>query len=123
MDSAGQSDLCSRRCSREPLFSGKLHAAITRRYTKGRDWYDLFWYRSHRPPVEPNLDLLQNALDQTQSAGRLNARDWGGRVRDRIAAADIDTIIADVRPFLERPQDAALLTRDNLLALLPYRKE
>lgn len=105
------------------LYAGKLHAAITRRYTKGRDWYDLFWYRSQRPPVEPNLDLLQNALDQTQGAGRLKAQDWCERVRARIVAADVDAIIADVRPFLERPQDAALLTRENLLALLPSQNE
>jgi len=26
--------------------------------------------------------------------------------------------VDDVRPFLERPQDAALLTRENLLGLL-----
>jgi hypothetical protein len=25
------------------LLAGKLHAAITRRYAKGRDWYDLLW--------------------------------------------------------------------------------
>ena len=101
------------------LCARKLHAAITRRYTKGRDWYDLFWYRSQRPPVEPNLELLQNALDQTQGVGHLEARNWSQRVRARIVAADADAIIADVRPFLERPKDATLLTRENLLALLP----
>ena len=50
------------------LLAGKLHAAITRDYAKGRDWYDLVWYLSQQPPVEPNLALLQNALDQTRGA-------------------------------------------------------
>jgi hypothetical protein len=44
------------------LLAGKLHAATTRKYAKGRDWYDLMWYLSQRPPVAPNLPLLQAAL-------------------------------------------------------------
>ena len=100
------------------LLAGKLHAAISRTYAKGRDWYDLLWYLSHRPPAEPNLTLLQNALDQTAGRGRFDAQDWKALVRARLAAFDMEAIAADVRPFLERPQDASLLSRDNLLALL-----
>lgn len=48
------------------LMAGKIHALITRKYAKGRDWYDLVWYRARRPAVEPNLEFLQNALDQRQ---------------------------------------------------------
>ena len=33
------------------LMAGKIAAVLTRKYTKGRDWYDLAWYLSHRPPV------------------------------------------------------------------------
>ncbi|MFA5262250.1 MAG: nucleotidyl transferase AbiEii/AbiGii toxin family protein [Opitutaceae bacterium] len=100
------------------LLAGKLHAAITRKYAKGRDWYDLMWYLSQRPPVEPSLPLLQNALDQTRGFGRDNAHDWRALVRARLSSFDMDAISNDVGPFLERPQDAALLTRDNLLGLL-----
>lgn len=99
------------------LLAGKLHAAITRKYAKGRDWYDLVWYLSQRPPVEPNLPLLQNALDQTLRTGRHDARDWPALVRTRLGTFDIDAIGDDVRPFLERPQDADLLTRKNLMGL------
>lgn len=98
--------------------AGKLHAAITRKYAKGRDWYDLMWYLSQRPPMTPNLPLLQNALDQTQGAGRRDARSWGALVRERLATLDMQAVRDDVGPFLERPQDAALLTRDNLDELL-----
>ncbi len=100
------------------LLAGKLHAAITRRYAKGRDWYDLVWYFSQRPPVEPNLALLQNALDQPQHAGRNDAHAWAALVRKRLGTFDMDAISDDVRPFLERPQDAKLLTRENLMGLL-----
>lgn len=101
------------------LLAGKLHATLTRKYAKGRDWYDLLWYLSQRPPVEPNLPLLQNALDQTQGPGRFDSRAWGALVRDRLGSIDMNAISSEVRPFLERPQDAALLTRDNLAGLLP----
>ena len=100
------------------LLAGKLHAIISRRYTKGRDWYDLFWYRSRRPPAEPNLKLLQNALDQTQGRGKLKARRWRELVRTRISDLDFQTILAEVRPFLERPGDSAILTKENLVTLL-----
>lgn len=100
------------------LLAGKLHAAITRKYAKGRDWYDLVWYLSQRPPVAPNLTLLQNALDQTQGAGRYHTPDWRELVRERLLTLDFQAIADDVSPFLERPQDSALLTRDNLEGLL-----
>lgn len=100
------------------LMARKLNAAITRKYAKGRDWYDLMWYLSPRPPVEPNLTLLQNALDQTQGAGRYDARAWKTSVRERLATFDMKAVRDDVSPFLERPQEADLLTRENLEGLL-----
>jgi hypothetical protein len=100
--------------------AGKLHALLTRRYAKGRDWYDLVWYLSQRPPVAPNLTLLQNALDQTQGAERVDARRWIDEVRGRLLAIDTKALFDDVAPFLERPQDAALITRENLLGLLEH---
>lgn len=100
------------------LMAGKVHALLARRYAKGRDWYDLVWYLSQRPPVTPNLTLLQNALDQTQGAGRVDAQRWRGAVRDRLAAMDMKVLLADVGPFLERSVDATMITRENLLGLL-----
>ena len=100
------------------LFAGKLHALLTRGYPKGRDWYDLIWYRSRRPPLEPNLQLLQNALDQTQGAGRYRAADWRNLLSARLAGLDTRALARDVQPFLERPADAALLDRPNLEAIL-----
>jgi hypothetical protein len=39
-------------------------------------------------------------------------------VQARLTALNLRAVSEDVSPFLERPQDAALLTRDNLAALL-----
>lgn len=98
--------------------AGKLHALLTRGYPKGRDWFDLVWYRSRRPPIDPNVPLLQHALEQTQGADRYRADDWRRLLRTRLADVDIGTLTRDVEPFLERPADALLLERANLHAVL-----
>ncbi len=100
------------------LMAGKLHALLARRYRKGRDWFDLVWYRARRPPVEPNVLLLQRALDQTEGAGRYRAREWRSLLRAQLATLEVGQLIQDVRPFLERPADAELLERSNLAAVL-----
>ncbi len=100
------------------LLAGKLHAVLSRNYSKGRDWYDLLWYLSQRPPVDPNGELLQNALDQTQGVAVCDAAKWRSLVQGRMGTLDMESVLDDVRPFLERSQDAALLTRDNLLSLV-----
>jgi len=46
------------------LFAAKLAAVLTRAYTKGRDIYDLFWYRTKRKELFPNFTFLNNALSQ-----------------------------------------------------------
>jgi hypothetical protein len=96
---------------------------LSRRYAKGRDIYDLMWYLSQRPPVEPNLGLLQAALDQTGAAGRKDAQEWKKLVRARLRSLDGKAVAQDVRPFLERPRDAELLTVENLLGLLADDRE
>ena len=100
------------------LFAGKLHALISRAYTKGRDWYDLVWYLSHRPPIFPNLALLQNALNQTHLDFQLNADNWIELLLVKLETLDTKALIEDVEAFLERPEDVALLTRQNLLTIL-----
>jgi predicted nucleotidyltransferase component of viral defense system len=101
------------------LMAGKLHALLTRSYGKGRDWFDLVWYRSRRPAVEPNLVLLQNALDQTfESQPRVDARRWKELVRSRLDELDVAALARDVRPFLERAADRELLTRETFEASL-----
>ena len=98
--------------------AGKLHALITRGRPKGRDWFDLLWYRSRRPPVEPNVPFLQRALDQTRGAGDCAAADWRRLVRVRLDNLDTGVLARDVQPFLERPADVALLDRANFEAVL-----
>ncbi len=103
------------------LMAGKVHALVTRAYPKGRDWYDFIWYTAVRPPIEPNLVLLQHAFDQTQGPGVMTSGKWRDYVAERIKVLDLQAIRADVLPFLERPREADLITRDNLMSLLENR--
>jgi predicted nucleotidyltransferase component of viral defense system len=100
------------------LMAGKLHALITRPYPKGRDWYDFIWYRSQRPPQQPNLTLLQNALDQTQGRGRLEAGSWMDLLHEKIEQLKMQKLLDDVEAFLEHPSERDLFTRENFLRLL-----
>lgn len=100
------------------LMAGKVHALITRQYAKGRDWYDFLWYRGKRPRVNPNMEQLQNALDQTQGAGAFNAQDWKDDIVEKVKALDCAALVEDVGIFLERPEDAALITEANILSVL-----
>jgi hypothetical protein len=100
------------------LMAGKVHALLTRPYPKGRDWYDLLWYRGLRPPAEPNLVQLQNALAQSQGAGSREARNWKSALAAAVGRLPCAKLREDVRPFLERPEEAALLELENIRAVL-----
>ncbi|MDD2237803.1 MAG: nucleotidyl transferase AbiEii/AbiGii toxin family protein [Kiritimatiellae bacterium] len=100
------------------LMAGKIHALIARAYPKGRDWYDLLWYGARRPPVEPNRTLLQHALDQTEGQGRVDAGRWRESIARKLERLDEDALRRDVESFLERPEDAHLLTKENWMAVL-----
>ena len=97
------------------LMAGKVNALLTRPLCKGRDWYDLVWYRSQRPPVEPNIELLGNALGQH---GVLFDGDWQTLVLNRIKHTEFEVIAKDVAPFLESHEDAKLLRPEYITALL-----
>lgn len=99
------------------LMAGKIHALWSRPYSKGRDLYDLIWYRSQRPPIEPNLPLLQAALAQTENAP-FPATTWREALLHKLPTWPWKTIVADVEPFLERAGDATLLTEAMVKTLL-----
>jgi len=47
------------------MFAKKIHACFFRKYTKGRDFYDLIWYLGKN--IYPNFQLLNNAIRQTEN--------------------------------------------------------
>ena len=104
---------------RASLLAGKLHAVLTRGYTKGRDLYDLVWYLADRTWPSPNLLLLNSALLQTGWEGpRGTEANWRELAAERIRRVRWDRAVEDVRPFLERQSDLTLLNEENCLKLL-----
>ena len=96
------------------LMAGKVHALCVRKYPKGRDWYDLLWYRARVPPERPNLRLLQAALDQTEGPRAWRAARWQEALRKRLMVLNVEAVREDVAPFLERSADRELLTKEHL---------
>lgn len=101
------------------LFAGKIHALLSRRYSKGRDFFDLLWYLSKWSNLAPNIIFLRNALKQTgwhKEYPTLN--NWREYLSRRIEKADWEKITKDIESFLENPADLAILNKKSLLNLI-----
>jgi predicted nucleotidyltransferase component of viral defense system len=104
---------------RSSLLAGKIHAILQRKYTKGRDIYDLIWYLSDPNWPEPNLTLLANALSQTGWQGPpLTSDNWRKVVFEKLETLDWKAVLTDVIPFLEKQEDIPLITLENTARLL-----
>jgi hypothetical protein len=104
---------------RASLLAGKLHAVLQRSYTKGRDIYDLLWYLSDPTWPQPNMELLNNALAQSQwMGGVLTQHNWRTVVSKHIKRLNWDAVANDVRPFVEQGFDMDVLTLENLELVL-----
>lgn len=101
------------------LLAGKLHAVLTRKYTKGRDLYDLIWYLSDESWPEPNLVQLNNALKQTGwTSGEVTSSNWRQLIAGKLSSFKWDEVRLDVTPFLEREQDAEMISESTIMSLL-----
>ncbi len=105
---------------RASLLAGKLHAVLAREYTKGRDLYDLMWYLSAPAWPEPNVVLLNNALQQTGwDDDELTDETWRHVVSNHLRSVDWKRAKDDLAPFLERSRELAFIeskTFENLLS-------
>ena len=99
------------------LFAGKMHALVYRAWknrVKGRDWYDFEWYVRHNIPLdfthlsERALQFNQEELDKVTFLQKLN---------ERLAAADINQVKADVLPFVRNPKELDIWSNDYFLQL------
>jgi len=99
------------------LFATKLHACFFRKYTKGRDIYDLIWYLGKK--TMPNFELLNNAVLQTThkelGITQENLRDF---LRDHIKKIDFSVAKKDVERFLVDKKELDLFKKDILLATI-----
>ncbi len=68
---------------------------------------------------EPNFPFLNNALAQTGWSGPdLATTNWRQLVMKRLEEMQWDQTLKDVSPFLEHPQDAKLISLENVRNLL-----
>lgn len=120
------------------LLAGKAAAVLTREYFKGRDYFDLFWFLSKWPELQPNLLMFKNALAQkpkrdgiqpgAPGAGRRRGviderligekRNWRTMLGWAVREANWKAIETDVRAFIEDPSNLLAFTQENLLRLL-----
>ena len=104
------------------LMAGKLHALLTRPYTKGRDIHDLYWYLADPDWPAPNLTLLNAALEQTGWKEPPLAPDtWRPVLRRRLERLDWSRVLQDVKPFLEQEVALETLTRQSLIQALEQK--
>ena len=105
------------------MFAGKLHALLCRKYTKGRDWYDLLWYFTKFENLSPNFVMLNNAIKQTCKKNLKFVKDnWKINLKHEIENLDIKKVKNDVFRFLENSSDIELLTKENLYNILKINK-
>lgn len=101
------------------LFAGKFHALLSRKYTKGRDFFDLGWYLSRWKDLSPNTALLKNALKQSGWKREFPTQDnWSQYVSQVVKKVDWKKIKQDVQNFLENPSDLAAFSQENVLRLV-----
>ncbi len=105
--------------SKSSLLAGKLHAILSRQYTKGRDLYDFVWYLSDPLWPDPNLVLLNAALVQTSWKGPvLTKENWRKVLAERMSVLNWKSVKNDLVPFLERQEDLLLVSHENCIKLL-----
>ena len=105
------------------LYAGKINAILTRSYTKGRDYFDLFWYLITYKNMIPNINFLKNAL--TQFGWKEDYPDrstWKKALIKVVSEVDWRIIKRDVELLLEDPKELKLFTKENLLNLLSKLK-
>ena len=99
------------------LFATKLHALFCRRYTKGRDYYDLVWYLGRK--VRPNFQLLNNAIHQTQKEPvQITESNFKSELIRHLDSVDFKKIKSEVERFLIDQKESEFLEPDKIKSLL-----
>ena len=99
------------------MLATKIHACFFRKYTKGRDFYDLIWYLGKK--VFPNMELLNNAIYQTEGKNmelaEANLKDF---MLAGLANIDFTAAVNDIRRFISDETELRLINKDSLSVLI-----
>lgn len=103
----------------ESLFAGKCNALLTREFTKGRDFFDLAWYLAKWPNLFPNIELLNNSLQQFGwKKDIISLKNWKQFLSETVQDVDWKLVEKDVENFLERSSDLRVFSRESILRML-----
>ncbi len=104
---------------KESFFAGKCHAVMQRRYTKGRDCFDLMFYLSRWKGIQPKFTYLNNCLVQSgYTEDQFSIDNWKSLLLQKLKNVDWELVQKDILPFIGSLSDVQLLefdTFDNLL--------
>jgi len=99
------------------MLATKIHACFFRKYTKGRDFYDLVWYLGKK--VSPNIALLNNAIRQTEGKTpgltKANLQEF---MLGKLDHVDFNAAVKDVRRFIVDETELRIINRDSLRTLI-----
>ncbi len=99
------------------LFATKLHAVFYRKYTKGRDYYDLVWYLGKQ--VKPNLKVLNNAIKQThRDEKEFTEANFKEKLIKHLESLDFKKINNDIERLVINRKELDLLNVDSVKSLL-----
>jgi len=99
------------------MLATKIHACFFRKYTKGRDFYDLVWYLGMK--IFPNIELLNNAIHQTEGKApgitRATLKDFMLGGLDKV---DFNAAVKDVRRFVIDEGELRVINKSSLSSLI-----
>jgi len=99
------------------LYAGKLNAVLCRKYTKGRDFYDLLWYASQE--ISPNLVLLERSIEQsTGEVLKIDSKKLQEMLLARIEDLDFGKVIEDLSPFILDRSELRFFTKEHFRKFL-----
>lgn len=101
------------------LLAGKLSAILQRDYLKGRDIYDLWWYLNQPGWPDPNLEYLNQCLQQGEwDNAPVTPVNWRPIIREQILPLSWSSVMEDVGSFIIDSEAQAEFSKDRLLTLL-----
>lgn len=109
------------RCFTLPgLFAGKMHALLFRKWKnrlKGRDWYDFEWYVRNNIPLDFNHFKERAAQSEGAEYRNLTHPQFYDILKQKISSTKIDSVKADVYPFIINPNELDVWSTDYFLQI------
>jgi len=99
------------------LFATKLCAIFYRKYTKGRDYYDLMWLLGKK--VIPNFKLLNNAINQVKpNVEKITKENFKEKLNSHLLKVDFKKVKQELERFLINENELDFISYKSLASLL-----